>query len=215
MNKTVNVRLIDTAGQVTAIITDKINFRNLSTLAKRIMQQDQQVEQVGYLRDNNFQMMGGELSINGLLAATYLQSQSNQINGLDFTVMSDTVTLTLPFSIVLNISKDLVKLQGITYQVISDFPQSKLIKSNIKQKLKWLATDSLASGIIYYNNNVIRPLVYVKKTKTFVWENACGSGSLAYSLVTGNPAVIQPSGATLEYKITKDTITVTATVKEI
>ena len=160
-------------------------------------------------------MMGGELSINGLLAAAYMLNKSGQINSLDFTVNIDTVTLTLPVSIVIQVQKNIVRLQGIIYKVTNSQPVSKIISQSTKQLLKTLAIGTKASGIIYYKNKTITPLVYVPDTNTYVWENACGSGSLAYSLITGNRKVIQPSGNFLKFKISKNTITVTATTKEI
>ena len=195
-------RLIDTAGQITAVITDMINISDLPRIANSIMQKDKRVEQVGYLQDGNFQMMGGELSINGLLASAFIKDRS-------------TTSITLPSSIIIEKLGNIVRLQGLTYQVVAGLPTSKIIASSTKQLLKTLAIGTKASGIVYYNQNAIKPLVYVPATNTYVWENACGSGSLAYSLVTGNRTIIQPSGKSIKFRISKNIITVTATVKEI
>ena len=202
MSQKILYRLIDTAGQITAVVTTKINMEDLPKLAKSIMEKDQKVEQVGYLRGDNFQMMGGELSINGLLASAFIRNPS-------------TTCITLPSSLILDTSGDIVSLKGITYKITNNLPASKRISFTTKKLLTTLASGTKASGIIYYKNNTIKPLVYVSDTNTYVWENACGSGSLAYSLVTGNRKVIQPSGKLLKFKISKNTITVTATVKEI
>lgn len=208
-------RLIDTAGQVTAVVTQVVKTDQQSALARSIMASNSLVEQVGYLQGNNFRMMGGELSINALLAAAYLLNQSGQVNGYSFVTNSSTITLTLPSSLILATSDNLVRLNGITYQVIRGFPRTPILSTQVNKQLQDLAANSRASGLIYYQGSCIKPLVYVPSTNTYVWEKACGSGSLAFSLVTGIREVIQPSGQSINYQINQDNITVTATVKEV
>jgi hypothetical protein len=181
------------------------------------MRENPRVEQVGYLQGDTFQMMGDELSINGLLAAAYLLNKSGQINNLNFDVLDSTVSLTFPCSLVSNIDKSskIVKLDGITYQIITGFPTSQSISNRAKTLLKQLTSDSPASGLIYCRGNQIQPLVYVKATNSYVWENACGSGSLAASLITGKREIIQPSGQTISFKINSQNIVVTTSAKEV
>lgn len=207
-------KLIDTAGQVTAVITGVLESP-LSELATIIMDKNPTIEQVGYLRDNQFIMMGGELSINGTLAAAYVLGGSGTINGYKYVVGNKLSTVMFPSNIVLSVCKKVVKLEGITYQVCDRVPTSRKIYLSTKQLLRSLSTNSPASGIIYSDSSQITPLIYVKATNTFVWENACGSGSLAYALVTGKSKITQPSGQTIKFEFTKKNITVMATVKEI
>lgn len=210
-------RSIDTAGQITAIITEKINLGELPLLANSIMAKNTQVEQVGCLQGNTFQMMGNELSINGLLAAAYLLKKSGKINDLDFQLTASTVSLTFPSSLVINVDQKekVVTLQGIVYQVISGFPKDKNISPTTKAVLQKLASNSPASGIIYYQNNQIQPLVYVKATNSYVWENACGSGSLATALITQQKDILQPSEQSISFQFTSKNIVVTVTAKEV
>lgn len=208
-------QLIDTAGQVTAIITNRINLSELPKLANIILANNQQIEQVGYLQNDNFQMMGGELSINGLLAAAFLLGKSGTVNGLKYKNFSNQTTITFPSNLIKKINQDIIYLQGITYQIVKGFPSTKIIFNSTKNKLFMLAEKSPAAGLVYFEDNKIMPLIYVKETDTFVWENACGSGSLSFALSTGKRRIVQPSGEILLFKINKKCITVTASVKEI
>ncbi|MBP9670313.1 hypothetical protein KBD75_02840 [Candidatus Woesebacteria bacterium] len=206
---------INTSGQITAVITEEININDLPTIAKSIMVRDPLIEQVGYLQNTRFTMMGGELSINGLIAGAYVIGQSGKINNFSFTLKEENLTLTLPRTLVIDIQQDIVCLKGITYQVIQGFPLDKVITKNQIDRLKILSQNTQASGFIYHENDQIMPLIYVPATSSYVWENACGSGSLAFSLITGNQIVIQPSGDRIKFKLLSDTITVMETVKEI
>lgn len=211
------IKYINTAGQITAVITSKIDNKELAIISKIIMQKSPEVDQVGYLQKDSFKMMGGELSINGLLAAAILVKGSTKINGLNFIVKQNIVSLTFPSSLIIKVNNKskIVALKGITYQVISGLSANEKVSNKNKLYLKKLSLRSPASGLIYCQDNQIQPLIYVKATNSYIWERACGSGSLAYSLVTGNRVVVQPAGSTISFKITKDIITVTTTVKEI
>lgn len=210
-------RLIDTAGQFTAVITTLIQPGQLPKLANAIMRKNPRIEQVGYLQDNNFKMMGDELSINGLISGAFLLNQAGQINGLDFIVTPSTITLSFPKSVIKSIdsANNIVKLQGITYQIKSGFPFRKIISTKARFMLQKLATYSPASGIIYYKDKRIKPLVFVKATNSYVWENACGSGSLATALITKQPTITQPSGQQICFQFTGKNIVVTTTAKEV
>ncbi|EKD79754.1 MAG: hypothetical protein ACD_40C00323G0006 [uncultured bacterium] len=208
-------RTIDTAGQVTAVITQAIEPDQLGPTSREIMAKNPTIEQVGYLNGNQFTMMGGELSINGLIAASYLLNQSGTVNGYPFIVKQSQISLTLPISIVLETSNNIIQLQGIAYQITPELRTTQKIPPSTRKWLQKLSSDSRASGLIYYSRNKIQPLVYVPTTNTYVWENACGSGSLAFSLATGIRRILQPSGQIIRFSITKKNITVTAAVKEV
>jgi len=208
-------RLISSAGQITAVVTDSVSVVLQATIAQSIMTDDCRVEQVGFLSGTNFRMMGGELSINALLAAAFLLNESGQVNEYSFTTNQSTITLSLPTSLIISVQDNLVKLRGINYQIVEGIPSSTVISPPIKTRLRKLAADSLAAGLIYYQGSVIKPLVYVPATSSYVWENACGSGSLAFSLVTSIRQVTQPSGQNISFDITNSQINVTTTVKEV
>ena len=78
----IKYKLIDTAGQITGVVTNPVDKNQRASLAQKIMLSDQRIEQVGFLYLANigpnmskFTMMGDELCINGTLAAGYLVSQ--------------------------------------------------------------------------------------------------------------------------------------------
>lgn len=210
-----NYKTIWTAGQLTAVITDSPIERNLSEIAKSIMAKNSQIEQVGYLSGRNFYMMGGELSINGLIAGAYVINESGSINNFSFVKSGNVVRLELPSSIIISSNDNEITLEGIKYLLFSGLPNTRVIPGSIKEILIETSKNSPASGIIYYDQGKITPLIYVPATGTYVWENACGSGSLAYSLFSGEKIVIQPSGESIKFNISKNKITVTETVKEI
>ncbi|MBP7841674.1 hypothetical protein KA037_03315 [Patescibacteria group bacterium] len=63
-------------------------------------------------------------------------------------------------------------------------------------------------------NNIISlyPVVWVRDMQTFIFESACGSGTIAYALYTyqltksTHVSVLQPSGSILEVEISDDLI---------
>ncbi|MFA5771052.1 MAG: hypothetical protein WC894_06215, partial [Patescibacteria group bacterium] len=103
-----------------------------------------------------------------------------------------------PLNILQSKTKNIIKLAGIVY-IISN--NKKIANKAYLEKLadKY---NMPVSGIIIYNKNKIIPLIYVKKTNSLVWENACGSGSLAYSLFSKYSEIKQPSGLYIEVKKT-------------
>src|SRR5687767_4286474 len=103
-------KIIDTAGQITAVIIKKIKIGELSQIARSIMDKNSTIEQVGYLQGNIFQMMGGELSINGLIAGAFVIGQSGIINGFNFQMTDNSLTITLPASLIINVRKNTVRL---------------------------------------------------------------------------------------------------------
>ena len=222
--------IIDTAGQKTAVIQNGFVRREQPFVAELMMTINPMVEQVAYLEKegNNYrcQMMGNELSINGSLATAYLVAKqlkksavSIELSGLDKCVSATTdgrtISIEFPDSLIKQIIKNTVILEGIAYKVVKGFPETYLTTSKLKQRLQTLAKDIPAAGIIFYKDNQIIPLVYVKPTNSYVWENACGSGSLAFSLMTGTDLVIQPSGEFLTIQKNSDTLTISSPVKEI
>ena len=88
--------------------------------------------------------------------------------------------------------------------IIDGTPKISKQKLTKKLALKLLAKkyNLPAIGVINYEKNNIKPLIYVKNTDSLVWENACGSGSLAYSLISGYSKIVQPSGQIIDIRKT-------------
>jgi hypothetical protein len=208
-------RVVNTAGQNTAIITTPTKSSELPMLAKKIMLTNRDIDQVGYLSGNRFTMMGGELSINGTLAAASLVQGGNLINGYQFYKLDDMITVSFPKTIVRMRLSQLVIFNGISYLLIPAGVSQKKVTFLQKIVLNLLTLINPASGIIYYTGAQIIPLIYVRATNTYVWEAACGSGSVACSLVSGVRQVKQPSGESLSIAIDRKFISITTSVKEL
>ncbi len=107
----------------------------------------------------------------------------------------------------------LVNLEGISFLLLSEVYYKNY--TNFKALFSKLYSQKIfksdAAGLIYYKqlknyNFLIKPIVYVKKTKTIVKETSCASGSMA--LMVGknikNVKILQPSGCYLNLKIKMD-----------
>lgn len=215
--KTYKYKIVDTAGQITAVIVENIKTNELAEFSTNLMNQNKTIEQVGALQGTQFTMMGGELSINGLIAGASLLGKSGKINELEFLNEKGSISISFPKSLVKKFDRttNTVYLQGIAYRVLTTLPKNKTISAKTKNMLKALAKTTPASGAIYCIGNRITPLVFVKATNSYVWENACGSGSLAASLVSRSSTIMQPSGASIRFKYTTNSIIVTTTVREV
>jgi len=194
-NETIQYRLVDTAGQITAVVISAINSKKYANVSRALMSENPNVEQVVFLTSNSIQTMGGELCINGSLAGVYIANNPiTNISGINqpisFQKQQSQISIRLPKSILKRRINNIIQLTGIVYIISTNK------KYTTKAYLIKLAKqfNSPASGVIIPNNNSIIPIVYVKKTDSLVRENACGSGSLAYALFSGISSILQPSG---------------------
>lgn len=222
MKKINNTLIIDTAGQWTVIIPDKSASQQLE-LSKSLMNQLPLLGQVAYLNLERrsipqIKFMGGEFSINGSLAAAQYLTSKIQTNQVEFLVnnilitggsISNSVYLKTPNSLILEKSKNAIRFDGIKYQIINSVPNF------LSPPLSELENNSPATGIIYYQQNRIWPLVYVKNTNTCIWETACGSASLALFLLRDIDSVIQPSNQVITIKKLSNSYQISADYKLI
>lgn len=234
--KKIQYSLITIAGQITALvelIDAPISTESRSAQAKLIMAKNPIIEQVGFInpiaRPNpKFMMMGNELSAIGTLAAgAWLINKTNQSKVIFFTSglrqlveieqRDQLLYLTLPKSIIKLIDKRkrVVKLRGIIFRLICGLRNSKKLKPLEEAWLEKQAQTSPATGIIFYDQQTIQPVVFVKATQSLVWESACGSGSVALYALTGEKLFKQPSGATLQIIAQDDKLQVIINSKDI
>lgn len=221
---------IDTAGQKTAVIAAKFLRREQPLAAKLIMTVDPIIEQVAFLEKPNglyrSQMMGNELSVNGSLAGGYLVSKiankssiSLEISGMNCRVQAirkaGSISINFPSSIVQKVTARSVYLQGIRYLLKKGFPASQLTNPKRRRELIKFCGQAPAAGIIFYEKDKIVPLVYVRSTNSLVWENACGSGSLAFYLRTGISKVRQLNNQIITITKNSDKLTISSPVKEV
>jgi len=229
-----SVTYINTAGQVTAIIPTQVAKDTTTRIAvAQVLLQENRCEQVAFLDSSvvpaTLIMMGGELCINATMAAAFeliedgLDEKILQLDlpgsmiTVSYTANQDGfVTVKFPrSSILLSINGQVVQLLGITYQLINGLPKNKELSKLQLRLVEQLAQNTPAAGLIFYAKNQIVPVVYVKETRSIIWEQACGSGSLAFSLVTGTEQVIQPSKEVITINAANDTLSISATARKV
>ena len=221
---------ITIAGQTTALVTQKLDRAERVSAAQEIMQKSSAIEQVGFLDQTSspypiFTMMGEELSLIGSLAAgcQLLNGKMGQaafqasgiLRPISVKLNRLTGTLQIPAGTAMKQAPDQITLGGISFLVINRLPKNRIIYSSERRRLQELLLKSPAAGIVFYQNNQIYPVVQVKETNTLVWESACGSGSVAFFLATGNSTIIQPSGAILTVSRENDTLQLSVLRKDI
>lgn len=167
-----------------------------------------EVEQVGFVDDRarppRLEMMGGEFCINATLAfaSTLGPKGAVKVSGLDrpadFVNTPHATRATIPLR--WSMTENIVLLEGIGF-ILTPRPGGQTSNSpadhaRIKRELADLCTrfNLPAFGAIHFSGNAITPYVYVPAVDSFVPETACGSGSVAFSLFTGQDHVRQPSG---------------------
>ena len=202
-------------------IDGKINY---AERAKELFSLIAGAEQVGFadLKEKRFRMMGGEFCGNATRAAAVLFAdfKSSTIkfktSGFDGIVDTDVkkiseslweVRSTFP-NYKYTIAKDtwreqpisIVGLGGITHIVIKQKSTKDAVLVS-RQIITRFAPDAAACGVIWLDEDRIRPIVYVKEVDTLFDETACGSGSMAVALTTEIKRVVQPTGKIIEVGI--------------
>lgn len=108
-----------------------------------------------------------------------------------------------------------ISMNGISFFLIEGLQKIQNIPSCDLTKIQKLIKNNLAAGIIYYEDNRIQPVVYVSPTNSLIWESACGSGSIAYSLLTGRNEITQPSGEKISIKTNSNNISISVEFKRL
>jgi len=221
---------ITIAGQTTALVTQKLDQSDQVSAAQSIMQESTAIEQVGFLDQSalpysTFTMMGGELSLIGSLAAGFslLSGNLGQVTFQTSGILSPisvklsrlTCSLQIPANVTIRQTSDRVSLGGISFLIINRIPKNQMVTDFEQESLQELLLSSPAAGIVFYQNSQIYPVVKVAETNTLVWESACGSGSVAFYLVSGCSKIIQPSGAILTVSRENDTLQLSVLRKDI
>ncbi len=185
------------------------------------------VEQVGFIEPYaempTLQMMGGELSINGTIAFARRLGGSGQLktSGLTEPVQyfqegdATTIKAELPYRTYSDPRGKVVTFEGIGYLCTETeaIPRETLVRDYWNKYNRWLGLP--AFGFVLLNGESIQPFVYVKETDSLVSESACGSGSIAASIVTGNRNITQPSLGRITVLESENGFWITAKVKQI
>lgn len=177
------------------------------------------VEQIGFAKTKNnlpcLEMMGSELSINGTIAmASQLKKKGFlYTSGVKEKVAYENKDEKTSITVALNYKQfeNVVLLEGIGYEY---FKKKRQITKSLLEEFAQ-QYNLPAFGAIVYENQTLIPYVYVKQTDSLFQETACGSGSIAASLVLNLEKVKQPTGKEIEIQRKKNTFTVTAEVDTI
>lgn len=206
----INFTVLSPNGNITALVTTKVDKSLYKIINDAIMSSNKDIEQVGFIEKKEDQifleMAGGEFCVNASRCAAFYfnnkESSSGIINvsGIPLPVnYAVKIEKTSNFvSIELPVSKNaiekvedgvLVKLDGITHLVVySDSFDEKMLSELDENAKKLFSKYNLynlgASGITYFNrkSNQANFFVWVKAIKTYFRETACGSGTCAIGL---------------------------------
>jgi len=214
---------VDPGGNITAIVKGFFTKKKRLTISKAILKSDAKIEQVGFWLEPRrkrdvarLEMMGGEFCGNGARSLGFVVwkekkfprdfviESSGMNKGIQVSVGPKSSKITIPISSFSRpfAGKPIVCLPGICHFVTSagiiNKPKAKgiLKKNNLLRK----AAAGIISVIPKGNGVAIRPVVWVRDTKTLYEETACASGTLAlaylkYKNKEGKAfVIIQPSG---------------------
>lgn len=199
-------------GNSTFLVWDCPSWKRKEVITKYLGE----VEQIGFIEIekgiSKLVMMGNELCINGTiaLASTLDKKGFLQTSGYEGFVRYQNINgqtkiaLTIPFQQIENI----ILLSGIGFIYLDkekDF--EKLLPSLCKKY------NLPAFGAILYKNKQLVPYVYVLETNSLFKETACGSGSIAFSIITGKEEIIQPTGKIISIMKNDNAFIVTAKVR--
>ena len=72
-------------------------------------------------------------------------------------------------------------------------------------------------GVIFYIDNAITPVVWIRDVDTIYWEQSCASGSMAFSAWRGNGEykILQPSQDFLKVKVENNVCEISGKVEEV
>lgn len=175
------------------------------------------VEQAGFVSKSrglpNLVMMGGELCINATLAfaSRLLRSGKLFTNGIKEPInyMNEKGKTTLQIPLIYKRKRNIILFDGIGFVFFNNKKKvSKLLLINLCKKY-----NLPAFGGIVYKGNRITPYIYVKEINSFVKETACGSGSIAFSILSGFNEIIQPTGEMISVTKNKEYFEISARVK--
>ena len=199
MSKTFHV--LWPGGNATALVQGRFSRRQRVAFAKKIMQKDGRIEQVGFLQHPRssraairLQMMGGEFCGNAARCAGYLWGSlsKNRVLSLEVSgfkrllrvrMRKNSVTIVLPGSFFVRARTDrkytIIDLEGIRHCIYWSKGNRRIAETLIeKYKGRYPAV-----GVLFCTkkatNVFMRPFVWVRDTHTMMQETACASGSIA------------------------------------
>ena len=238
----IKYKIFNPAGNITAlVIGDNYTIEERRIINDEIMKKEIAVEQVGFLSntENRLTMAGGEFCGNGARCAALYYINENKADNINLKINNGELRVGIDKNMkiwceiplkdyyITQINENIykIKLIGITILVIRNMKQYKNLKEKAKELIKNYGIDDSAVGVMFVERLEeyikIYPIVWVKEIDTFFFENACGSGTIAVTMLesyiinnSGIYIVEQPSREFLETEIIiKDRIITSAILK--
>lgn len=198
------IRVADPAGNITIFVMDKAQRKDYAAISKQLLTMEEfHAEQVGFVEEKedgsvHMQMMGGEFCGNASRSFAYLMSMLSEdkpskmlvdVSGADHLLEAEVdlehgcsrIQMPLPLEIrELDLGEDgkypMVVFEGICHMISESAPKDDaFVDRAIHEAEKVYPCD--AYGVMFLEENKMTPVVYVKETKSLVWESSCGSGS--------------------------------------
>ena len=205
-----NVVVVNPAGNITLIVKDYIAPERRAEIAKQLLSvKDWNAEQIGFVAQSKsdcatgrLEMMGGEFCGNAARGFGYMLALEKgfkkgevyvEISGADapllvnFDTKAETAKIRMPIpygSKMINTPDcgefPVIMMEGIFHVIIENIPVSERV---INQVMKSIYEDMRpeAFGMLFVQKDEMTPVVYVMATDSLVYENSCGSGSIAYA----------------------------------
>lgn len=223
----VKYKIYNPSGNVTAlVIGDEYSKNERKLINDKIMEKENKVEQVGFLstKKKMLTMAGGEFCGNATRCATlyYIKKDKNielEINKQKIKTGTDengNIWCEIPIEgqKIVKLNKEIYKiiLKGITILVVKDVINHKDLKRKAKDIINQYNIEDDAVGVMFLDESKeyikIYPIVWVKEINTLFLENACGSGTIAVSILkawitqkSNEYCIMQPSGEFLKTNI--------------
>ncbi len=224
----ISYKIYNPAGNITALVLgDEYDLKQKKLINNMIMEKEPKVEQVGFVskKYKRLTMAGGEFCGNASRCATlyYTENQQNielEVNNYKIKAGVDKknkVWCEIPIEQykIIKINENIYKviLKGITILVVENATNYKNVKQDARELIQKYNLKDDAVGVMFVErikkHIKIYPIVWVRMIDTLFFENACGSGTVAISMLeswltqkTNKYAIKQPSGDFLETEIT-------------
>jgi diaminopimelate epimerase len=191
-------KIYSPCGNITALVEGM--YEDKKRINNEIQKACPEVEQVGFIGDKMVEMAGGEFCGNASRSAIYywLNGKPGELK-MKCSGCSDVLTggidknndVYLKGIKIRSIIDNKVEMDGITFFIVPNCENRKEIADKIINENK----DYCCVGVIFYTENEITPVVWVRDVNTTYWENSCASGSMAFAAWRGDGEykIIQPS----------------------
>ena len=215
---------INPAGNITILI-DNFNIydKDIAKISEELMREDNlHAEQVGFIKDNHLQMMGGEFCGNASRAFASLLAFRDKTFSKQkiykITCSGEDEVLAVDIREGQTENSFLAKIKMPKFKSLEELKIDNYKLDSVKNYLS--DKDFSAFGIMFFDreNLSMKPYVYVKEVESGIFENSCASGTtaLGYYLKKyknlDRAKIVQPNGW-LEYIIENDEIYIDGSVE--